>query len=64
MPMLHTLGNVDNYTRMECDRSLAPFLIPATATDADEYLTGTVMHVPVVTASRLKGDVMHAANPR
>ena len=64
MPVLHFGRNGDDGAGSHLDGFLAPFLIPATTRDADEHLHGLVVDVPVVTASRLKGDVMHAANPR
>ena len=64
MPVLDSSGDGDDGARSHLDGFLSPFLIPAATRDADEHLHGLVVDVPVVTASRLKGDVMHAANPR
>lgn len=54
MPVFHTLGNVDNVAGLQGYCRLAPLLIPSFAADADEHLTGTMMYMPVVTASGSK----------
>ena len=59
VPVLHSFGNVDYVARIEGNGGLASFLIPTPARYADEYLTGTVVDVPVVAASRLERYVGH-----
>ena len=60
VPVLHTSGGVHYITGAQLSRLLAPFLIPAPATDADQHLSAAVlgvMDVPVVPAPRFKGHV-------
>lgn len=57
MPVLHTLGNVDDIAGMEADGRFAPLLVDAFAADADEHLVDAVVDVPVVATARLEGDV-------
>ena len=56
--MLHALGDVDDIACLERDGRLAPLLIPTTVRDADEYLSCSVMYVPVVAATRFEGYVI------
>ena len=57
VPVFHALGDVDDGAGGEGDGTLAPFLIPAATTDADENLVHTVVDMPVVAAAWLEGDV-------
>ena len=57
VPVLHFGRDSNHYSRLQFYSLLAPFLIPATTRDADEYLHSLVVNVPVVTATWLKGDV-------
>ena len=59
--MLHALGNLNDYARLQLDGGFAPFLVPATAIDAHQHLHLLVVDVPVVAASRLEGYVDHVA---
>ena len=61
MPMLHALGDGDDSAGTHLNGGLAPLLIPATAGDTDEYLHEAMVHVPVVAARGLEGDVYGAA---
>ena len=55
--MFYLCRNGDDYARRHLDGILAPFLIPATTTDTDEYLYCFVVDMPVVTAARLESNV-------
>ena len=57
VPVLYAFGDVDDVAGLKRYGWFAPFLIPSLAADADEDLVGTVMYVPVVSATRLKGHV-------
>ena len=57
VPVLHTLGNVDYVTRIECYCRFAPLLIPATTRHANQNLVCTVVNVPVVAAARFESHV-------
>ena len=60
MPMLHVGRNMDDCAWEDFLRRLAFFLIPATSGYAYQHLSATlcgVVRVPVVTATRLKGNI-------
>ena len=57
VPVLHTFRNGNHHPGLQFYGFLAPFLIPTATSDADEYLHGLMMNVPVVTATRLEGDI-------
>ena len=61
--MLHLGGDGDDGAGIHRDGFLAPLLIPAATADADEHLYCPVVDVPIVAATGLEGDVMHAATP-
>lgn len=60
MPVLNAGGDFDDGSRCHFYGIFAPFLIPASSADADQNLTAPgfrVVNMPVVFASRFKGDV-------
>ena len=57
MPMLHAFGDLYHHAGLKGYGVFAPLLIPAAATDADEYLTKTMVNMPVVAASGLECNV-------
>ena len=59
MPVLHLGRDGDDGAGSHWDRSLAPFLIPAATSNANQYLHLLVVDVPVVTAARFKRDIYH-----
>ena len=61
MPMLYFCWNSNDSAGSKLLRLLAPFLIPAFTGNTDEYLHLLVMDVPVVTATRLEGDIYHTS---
>ena len=60
MPMLYFCWNSNDSAGSKLLRLLAPFLIPAFTGNTDEYLHLLVMDVPVVTATRLEGDIYYS----
>ena len=59
MPMLYFCWNSNDSAGSKLLRLLAPFLIPAFTGNTDEYLHLFVVDVPVITATRLEGDIYH-----
>ena len=57
VPMLHAFGDSDGDAGLQLHSGFAPLLLPAATADADEYLGGTVVDVPVVAAAGLEADV-------
>ena len=57
--MFDFCGYGDDSAGSHWDRSLAPFLIPAATSNANQHLYLLVVDVPVVTAARLEGDIYH-----
>ena len=62
VPVLGAGGDGDHHAGRQLHGSLAPFLIPSAAADADQHLDGVVVDVPVVAAAGLEGDVAEAAD--
>ena len=62
MPVLGAGGDGDHHAGRQLHGSHAPFLIPSAAVDADQHLHGVVVHMPVVAAAGLEGDVAEAAD--
>ncbi len=61
MPVLHTFRYFNDDTGFEFDGGFIPFLIPSTAGYTEQNLNGTVMNVPIVSASGFKGHVVVTA---
>ncbi len=60
MPMLYASGDIHHITREQLPCGLAPLLIPTTTSYTDKHLSsafGSVMYMPVVTATWFKGHV-------
>ena len=60
MPVLHSFRNLNNGARNKLHGRFAPFLIPASASDADQHLNLFVMYVPVVSAARFESYIGQA----
>ena len=59
VPMLDLGRNSDDSAGSHRHCLFPPFLIPTTASYANQNLNLLVMNMPVVTAARLKGDIGH-----
>ena len=59
MPVLHLGRNSDDGAWSHLNGSLAPFLIPAAPSNADEHLYLLVVNMPVIATTRFEGDVHH-----
>ena len=57
MPVFDTFGDGDDRSGCERDGRFVPLLIPTATADADEYLHGAMVDMPVVAATRFEGDV-------
>ena len=57
MPMLYAFGDVDDIACMEVDSRFAPLLIETFTTHANQYLTCTMMHMPVVATTGFEGNI-------
>lgn len=67
MPVLDVGWNVNNGSWNHFNRFFSSLLIPALTSSADQKLTTTgrsVMNMPVVSASRFKGNMIHARSSR
>ena len=64
VPVLHLGRNSDDGAGSHLNGSLAPFLIPAAPSNADEHLYLLVVNMPVIAAARLVGDVLQTRYTR
>ena len=60
VPVLHPFGDGNYNTRFQFHGLFAPFLIPAAAGHANQYLDLLVVDMPVVAAAELEGDIVDA----
>ena len=60
VPVFHFCRDGDDGAGSHLDGFFTPFLIPATAGNANQHLHLLVVNVPVVAATRLEGDVHDA----
>ena len=67
MPVLHFGRDGDDGSWSHLYWLLAPFMIPTATCDADQHLHLLMMDMPIITAARLKGDIVFidtSATPR
>lgn len=56
--MLHLGRDIDHVALMQAPRRLSPLLIPSFTAHTNQHLCTTVMHVPIVSATRFESQLL------